>query len=75
MMATIIEVLSLLSIMAYRIHSFPHVESQGVLPYEEKFFTQYIDHFNYGGQAGPEGTYQERFLIQGRKIIHDLLVK
>lgn len=64
-MAAIIQLLSLLSIMAYSIHSFPNMESRGVLPYEEKFLTQYIDHFNYGGQARPNGTYQQRFLIQG----------
>ena len=39
------------------------------LPYEVKYFTQFIDHFNYGGQAGPNGTYQERYLVQGMPLV------
>lgn len=36
--------------------------------YEEKYITQYIDHFNYLGQAGANGQYQMRYLLS-RKIV------
>jgi len=56
--------LAFLSCFVKGTHSFPKV--QEVLPFQEKFFTQYIDHFNYGGQAGPDGTYQQRYLFQDK---------
>lgn len=31
--------------------------------YEEMYISQYIDHFNYLGQAGANGQYQMRYLI------------
>ncbi|XP_057301887.1 dipeptidyl peptidase 2-like [Hydractinia symbiolongicarpus] len=34
--------------------------------YEEKFFDQYIDHFNYLGQAGANGMYKQRYLISDK---------
>ena len=42
-----------------------HDNNVGVLGFKEKNFTQYIDHFNYGGQAGPDGQFQQRYLING----------
>ncbi|XP_065055979.1 dipeptidyl peptidase 2-like [Rhopilema esculentum] len=40
---------------------------QAILPYEEKYFVQYIDHFNYlGPSPGSNRTYSQRFLIQGK---------
>ena len=31
--------------------------------YEEKYITQYIDHFNYLGPAGANGQYQMRYFL------------
>ena len=42
-----------------------HDNNVEVLGFKEKHFTQYIDHFNYGGQAGPDGQFQQRYLING----------
>ena len=41
------------------------LKSGKVLPYSEEYVDQYIDHFNYGGPAGPDGMYKQRYLIQG----------
>ena len=34
--------------------------------YEEKFFVQYIDHYNFLGQAGANGQFKQRYLISGK---------
>lgn len=41
------------------------VHDESTEQYEEKFFDQYIDHFNYLGQAGANGMYKQRYLISG----------
>ncbi|XP_066920969.1 dipeptidyl peptidase 2-like [Clytia hemisphaerica] len=32
-------------------------------PYQTKYIGQFIDHFNFLGSAGPNGRYQQRYLI------------
>lgn len=46
----------------------PHMEysEHETEEYEEKFISQYIDHFNYLGQAGANGQYQMRYLISDK---------
>jgi len=34
--------------------------------YDERYISQYIDHFNYLGQAGKNGLYKERYLISDK---------
>jgi len=37
--------------------------SANIEPYKEEYINQYIDHFNYLGQAGNNGMYKERYLV------------
>jgi len=47
------------------VHGYPHHGNKMVSeePYETKYLTQFIDHFDYLGNAGPNGQYQQRYLI------------
>ena len=44
----------------------PHKLQDGVEPYKEKWIYQYIDHFNYLGQAGKNGLYKQRYLVSDK---------
>ena len=46
---------------------FPHTKQKthSKEPYQTKYITQYIDHFDFLGDAGPDGQYQQRYLISG----------
>ena len=37
-----------------------------VEPYTEKYFAQYIDHFNFAGLDGKISTYMQRYLVSGK---------
>ena len=50
-------------------HASIRLKSGKALPYGEEYVDQYIDHFNYGGPAGPDGMYKQRYLIQGICVI------
>lgn len=41
-------------------------DSDSVEQYEEKFIYQYIDHFNYLGQAGKNGEFKMRYLVSDK---------
>ena len=49
--------------------AYPHPHSKPVgqnsEPYQTKYIGQFIDHFNFLGNAGPDGRYQQRNLISG----------
>lgn len=49
-------------------------ESVSAEPYQEKYLTQYIDHFNYLGSAGANGQYQQRYLVSGEKNFERSLI-
>jgi len=44
---------------------YPHVKqnTRSIEPYQTKYITQYIDHFDFLGNAGPDGQYRQRYLI------------
>ena len=44
----------------------PRHLQKDVEPYKEKFINQYIDHFNYIGQAGKNGLYKQRYLVSDK---------
>ena len=52
------------------IYGYPHIkhEIRSNEPYQTKYITQYIDHFNFLGTAGPDGQYKQRYLISGTTI-------
>ena len=54
---------------------YPHLKqnTHSIEPYQTKYITQYIDHFDFLGNAGPDGQYQQRYLISGRIIIKSIL--
>lgn len=48
------------------VHGYPsknNIVTKSSEPYEEKYITQYIDHFDFLGNAGPNGNYKQRYLI------------
>ena len=46
---------------------YPHTKHRAPSkePYQTKYITQYIDHFDFLGTAGPDGQFQQRYLISG----------
>jgi len=47
------------------VSAYPHRDIQ-TEPYEEKYIPQFIDHFDFLGSAGPNGEYQQRYLISDK---------
>ena len=59
-------------------YPFPHskgLKSKNSEPYETKYISQFIDHFNFLGNAGPDGKYQQRYLISGIMQIYNYYLK